>query len=74
METVKRACVIDGRIVPKWEHKAPDEAAHIVAWCPHCLSYGGPLSIDDRVCGNCGEADCRMYQEVKPEAQDDRND
>lgn len=54
--------IVDGKIVRKWNHQPP--VAAIVAWCPHCLTYGGPMGIDDRICGNCGKGDCRMYQEV----------
>lgn len=59
---MKRVEVIDGKIVRLAEH-APPRAA-IVAWCPHCISYGGPMGIEDRVCGNCGKDGCRMYEEV----------
>jgi hypothetical protein len=62
MENIKNATVINGKIVPKWNHEPPRAA--IVAWCPHCLSYGGPMGIEDRICGNCGIGETRMYQEV----------
>lgn len=61
-DEMKPMTIVDGKIVRKWQHEPPRAA--IVAWCPHCLSYGGPMGIDDRVCGNCGKDGCRMYQEV----------
>ena len=63
-ENIKNVVVIDGKIIRKWQHEPPIKA--IVVWCPHCLTYGGPMGIDDRVCGNCGKNECRMYQEVEP--------
>ena len=59
---MKNVVVIDGKIIQKWRHSPPRGA--IVAWCPHCLTYGGPMGIEDRVCGNCGKDGTRMYVEV----------
>lgn len=59
----KRVQVIDGKIVRLNQHTPPIK--QIVAWCPHCLTYGGPMGIDDRVCGNCGKNECLMFQEVE---------
>lgn len=55
--------VVDGKIVRKWQHEPPTNLA-IVAWCPHCLTYGGPMGVDDRVCGNCGKDECKIFQEL----------
>lgn len=58
----KPTTVVDGKIVRKWQHQPPQKA--IVAWCPHCLSYGGPMGKEDRICGNCGKDGTRIYEEV----------
>ena len=54
---------VDDKIVCRANHTPPKAA--IVAWCPHCLTYGGPMGIEDRICGNCGKNDCRIYQELE---------
>ena len=54
--------IVNGKIVRKWQHTPPQAA--IVAWCPECLTYGHPMGIEDRVCGNCNSGGLRIYQEV----------
>lgn len=63
---------VGDRIIRVAQHTEPYR--HIVAWCPHCLTYGAPMGETDRVCGNCGKDECRIYEEVlenkEPECQE----
>ncbi len=61
-----RVTRVGDKIVRIAQHEPPKAA--IVAWCPHCLTYGGPMGIEDRVCGNCNKDGCRMYREVLSES------
>ena len=66
MEDFKRTTVIDGKIVRLGQHTRPKA---MVAFCPECLTYGGTMGKHDRVCGNCGKADCHLYEEILDETQ-----
>lgn len=66
---MKRVEVIEGKIVRLANHTPPVKA--IVAFCPHCITYGSPMGRDDRVCGNCGKKDLRIYEEVIKEAKEE---
>lgn len=62
IENGRKSQIINGKIVKLAEHSPPQKV--IIAFCPECISYGSPLGEDDRVCGNCGSRDCRIYKEI----------
>lgn len=43
-----------------WEEKLLDITS-MVSFCPHCLMYGTPLGLRDKICGNCGKNGLRNY-------------
>lgn len=64
---------IGDKLVKRANHTPPRAA--IVAWCPWCLTYGGPMGETDRICGNCEKNGTRIYKEIiseEIEAQNER--